>query len=91
MLVLFMNNPPQAVKCSSINMYADDTALYTASITLGQTIETLSTDAQSTLEWYRKNRFVVNLKKTHFMVLSKKHRKEICDAKLVLDNTEIQL
>ena len=29
--------------------------------------------------------------KTHFMVLSRKHRKEICEANLVLDNAEIWL
>ena len=40
--------------------------------------------------WYRQNQLVVNLKKTHLMVLGRKHRKEICEAKLVLDNAEIQ-
>ena len=54
MIVLFMNDLPQAVKCGSINMHAaNDTTLYTASRTTEQTIETLSTDAQSRLEGYR--------------------------------------
>ena len=42
------------------------------------------------LEWYRQNLLVVNLKKMHFMVHSRKHRREIFEAKLVLDNAEIQ-
>ena len=38
MFVLFVNDLPQAVKCSSINMYVDDTTLYTAARTLEQTL-----------------------------------------------------
>jgi len=51
----------------------------------------LRTDAQSTLDWYKRSRLIVNLRKTHFMVLGRKHRrKEIDEAKLVLHNTEFQ-
>lgn len=83
MFVVFMNNLPQCVKCSSINMCADDTTLYTVAIALGQTIVHRCTVHTRVV-------LVVNLKNTHFMVLSRKHRKEICEANLVLDNAEIQ-
>ena len=63
MFGLFVIDLLQAVMCSSINIYADDITLYTAASTLEPIIETHSADAQSTLEWYRQNRLVVNLKK----------------------------
>jgi len=91
MFILFINDLPQAIRCGSINMYADDTTLYTAAKTIEETIDMLRTDAQSTLDWYKRSRLIVNLRKTHFMVLGRKHRrKEIDEAKLVLHNTEFQ-
>ena len=86
----FINDLPQAIRCGSINMYADDT-LYTAAKIIEETIDMLRTDAQSNLDWYKQSRLIVNLRKTHFMVLGRKHRrKEIYEAKLVLHNTEFQ-
>ena len=50
-------------------------------------MEALGSDAQSTLDWYRQNRLIVNLKKTHLMVFG---RKQISRTKLVLNNVELQ-
>ena len=72
-------------------MYADDTTLYAEAETAEQAMEALGSDAQSTLDWYRQNRLIVNLKKTHLMVFGRKHRKnEISETKLVLNNIELQ-
>ena len=72
-------------------MYADDTTLYAEAETAEQAMEALGSDAQSTLDWYRQNRLIVNLKKTHLMVFGRKHRKnEISGTKLVLNNIELQ-
>ena len=54
-------------------------------------MKALGSDAQSTWDWYRQNRLIVNLKKTHLMIFGRKHRKnEISGTKLVLNNTELQ-
>jgi len=45
-----LNDLPQAIRCGSINMYADDTTLYTAVKTTEETIDMLRTDTQSTLD-----------------------------------------
>jgi len=50
MFIFVLNDLPQAIRCGSINMYADDTTLYTAAKTTDKTIDMLRTDAQSTLE-----------------------------------------
>ena len=72
-------------------MYADDTTLYTAAKTIEESIDTLRTDAQSTLDSYKRSWLIVSLRKTHYMMLGRKHkRKEIDKAKLVLHNTEFQ-
>ena len=50
MFILVLNDLPQAIRCGSINMYADDTTLYTAAKATEETIDMLRTDAQSTLD-----------------------------------------
>jgi len=72
--VLFVRDLPWAIRCGSINIYADDTTLYTAAKTIEETTDTLTTDAQSTLDWYKQSWLIVNLRNTHFMVLGRKHR-----------------
>ena len=72
MFILFVNDLPKTIRRGSINMYADDTTLYTAAKTIEQTIEVLSTDAQSAMDWFRQKRLIVNLRKTHFMVFCRK-------------------
>ena len=51
-------------------MYADDITLYTEAETAEQAMEALGSDAQSTLDWYRQNRLIVNLKKTQHTLWS---------------------
>jgi len=53
MFIRFVNDLPQAIRCGSMNMYADDTTLYTAAKTIEETNDMLRTDAQSTLDWYK--------------------------------------
>ena len=76
MFIRFVNDLPQAIRRGSMNMYADDTTLHTAAKTIEETIDMLRTDAQSTLDWYKRSRLIVNLRKTHIMVLGRKHRRK---------------
>ena len=81
--VLFVNDLPKTGRHGSINMYADDTTLYAEAETAEQAMEALGSNAQSTLDWYRQNRLIVNSRKTHLMVFGRKHRKdEISGTKL---------
>ena len=90
MFVPFVNDLPRTGRRGCINMYADDTTLYTEAKIAEQAVEALGSDAQSTLDWYRQNQLIVNLKKTHLMVFGRKHRKrEISETKLVLNNVEL--
>lgn len=91
MFILFVNALPKAVKHCSTNMYADDTTIYTAAETTEQALETLSIDANSTMDWYRQNKLIVNVEKTHLMVIGRRYRKmEINEAKLVLQDVELR-
>ena len=90
MFVPFVNDLPRTGRRGCINMYADDTTLYTEAKIAEQAVEALGSDAQSTFDWYRQNQLIVNLKKTHLMVFGRKHRKrEISETKLVLNNVEL--
>ena len=91
MFILFLNALPKAVKHCSTNMYVDDTTIYTAAETTEQALETLSIDANSTMDWYRQNKLIVNVEKTHLMVIGRRYRKmEINEAKLVLQDVELR-
>ena len=70
-----MNDLQKTGRHESIYMNADDTTLYTKAETAEQAMEALCSDAQSTLDLYRQNRLIVNLKKTHLMVFGRKHKK----------------
>ena len=90
LFILFVNALPKSVNQCSLNMYADDTTLYTAAETADQAIETLRADAELTLAWFNQNRLIVNVKKTHFMAIGRRRRRmEISEAKLALQNVEL--
>ena len=64
LLILFVNDLPKMVQNGSLNMYTDDTALYSEGNTVANDIGKLKEDTQLTLEWLKHNNFIVNLKKT---------------------------
>ena len=51
MFVLFVNDLPRTGRHGWINMYADDTTVYTEAETAEQALEALGLDAQSMLDW----------------------------------------
>ena len=50
------------VQNGSLNMYADDTTLYSEGNTVANAVGKLKEDTQLTLEWLKHNNLIVNLK-----------------------------
>ena len=91
LFILFVNDLPKIVQNSSLNMYADDTIMYSEGNTVANAIGKLKEDTQLTVEWLKHN-LIVNLKKTKFMLAGWRQRdKEISMARFALCDEELQL
>ena len=91
LFILFVNDLPTMVQNGSLNMYADNTTLYSEGNTVANAIGKLKEDAQLTLEWLKHNNLTVNLKKTKFMLAGRRRRdKEISMARFALCDEELQ-
>ena len=84
---LNMNDLPQAVKNSTVAMYADDTSLSYRSGDIRQLNEMMNKDLTTIVEWLKCNKLSLNVAKTKAMVILTKE-KERCLAKT---NEELSL
>ena len=75
LLILYINDLPQAIKQSTISLYADDTSLCYQSSNMTQLIEAVNMDRKELDTWLQGNKLSLNVAKTHSMLLSTKQRK----------------
>ena len=75
LLILYINDLPQAIKQSTISMYADDTSLCYQVSNMTQLIEAINMDLKELDTWLQGNKLSLNVAKTHSMLLSTKQRK----------------
>ena len=71
---IYTNDMPLTVKNCSINMYADDTALYTANTNAFKAANSVSKDLTATHKRCLDNSITINFKKTYAMFLSRNLR-----------------
>jgi hypothetical protein len=65
---IFVNDMPNAVGSSEVNLYADDTTLYHSSKNLSDLKHTVETDVESVNKWIDDNGLVMNSTKTQSML-----------------------
>ena len=87
LFIIYINDLPQAVKNSTVAMYADDTSLSYRSGDIRQLSEVMNKDLTTIVEWLKGNKLSLNVSKTKAMVISTK-QKERCLAKT---NEELSL
>ena len=75
LFILCINDLPQAIKQSTISLYADDTSLCYQSSNMTQLIEAINMDLKELDTWLQGNKLSLNVAKTHSMLLSTKQRK----------------
>ena len=61
----------------SINLYADDTAIYSAEFDTSVLSHRMEKDLKSVTEWIATNDLMLNVSKSQMMVLSKRGKKEL--------------
>ena len=87
LFLLYIIDLRQAVKNSTVAMYADDTSLSYRSGDIRQLNEVMNKDLTTNVEWLKGNKLSLNVAKTKAMVISTK-QKERCLAKT---NEEVSL
>ncbi len=70
LFITFMNDLPLSLPNKNIDMYADDSTLYTSGRSLDDIESTLSKDLQNVSAWCDMNKMVLNIKKTKSMLIT---------------------
>ena len=69
LFLLYINDQPQAVKNSTVVMYADDTSISYRSDDTHKLQEAMNKDLTTVVEWLKGNKLSLNVAKTKAMVI----------------------
>ena len=72
LFLIYINDLPQAVRKSSVSMYADDASLCHQSSDITQLHEAINSDLAQFEKWLKGNKLSLNVMKTHSMLISTK-------------------
>ena len=73
---IYTNDMPSIISNSSINMYADDTALYASDVNTAVAAKRVTDDLSAIHKWCKSNCLLVNQSKTFAMFLSRNNSKQ---------------
>lgn len=74
---IFINDTPNVVDSSEVNLYADDTTLYYSSKNMSDLKDSVRSDIEKVSKWIDDNGLIVNSSKTQCMFLSRKRRERV--------------
>ena len=87
---IFVNDMPNVVDSSEVNLYADDTTLYYSSKNLSDLKDSAESDAENVSKWIDDNGLIMNSSKTQCMFLSRKGRQcEVAEVRIVHRGEEL--
>ena len=66
---LYINDLPDVVTTGSINIFADDTCLYTSGYCISDTISSVNKNLDRVHAWFKDNKMELNLSKTKSMII----------------------
>ena len=66
---LYINDLPDVVTTGSINIFADDTCLYTSGHCISDTISSVNKNLDRVPAWFKDNKMELNLSKTKSMII----------------------
>ena len=91
LFLLFVNDLPDVVQETSINLFADDTAIYSADSDPSVLGERVEKDLGRVALWIHSNGLRLNVAKTQLMVLSRRGRREEADSvRVKIGEVELQ-
>ena len=64
LFMLFVNDFPSCLECTSCNLFADDTAIYCSGTNITEINSTLQVDVKNVVKWFNDNMLTVNIDKS---------------------------
>ena len=87
LFIIYINDLPNISNLAQFILYADDANILISGETIAEVLETLKIVSLSLVSWVKVNGLKLNLKKTHFMIFSKRKVKDT--AEIEIDGTTI--
>lgn len=87
--VMFINQMPKVVKDSFINLFADDTLLYTCGINANSMVQKSNDDLFRVQDWLCANKLKININKTKCMYINKSGGTGDFDVKINGEKNEV--
>ena len=69
LFLIYINDLPNCVKCSSTRMYADDTNLTASGSSISEIKSMLDKDIECVVDWLCVNKLTLNVIKTEYMII----------------------
>lgn len=86
-----MNDIHTSIKHCNINLFADDTLLSISSRNINEAVQKLNIDLQSLSLWLKQNKLKLNITKTKYMIIGRKHCANInIDQTIQIDTESIE-
>ena len=74
LFILYINDLEKYLNDCKINLYADDTALYSSSTSYIELMLNLRLELSIVSEWLKANKLTLNVKKTKFVIFGSRHK-----------------
>ncbi len=87
LFLIYFNDFPNSLKALNSIMFADDTSTYASHVNLHKLVEFINKDLFIIGDWFKANKFALNVSKANFMLFTKAKHTRI---KLYIDNMEIE-
>lgn len=86
---IYINSITKVPENSSIVLFADDTVLVTKNKNIETAIRHVNADLSRISDWLKKNKLMLNTKKTNYMILTKNNLNETSIPEVKIDNETI--
>ena len=90
LFIIYINDLDQYLQDCHVNLYADDTALYTEAKSYVELMLNLRMEMAIVTEWLKANKLTLNLKKTKYVIFGPKAKLQNLNAPLYLDREKIE-
>lgn len=87
---LYVNDLPNILKNSSVNMFADDTLLSVAADSVEEAIDKMEQDMKYLYDWLNYNKLSLNINKTKYMTFTVKKNKNMNHRNVQIGGEEIE-
>jgi hypothetical protein len=89
--ILYINDIKNVLRCSKLNLFANDTLLYIAADTLDEAVNRINDNLVSFSQWLALNKLKLNVSKTKYMVINFKKNVPVDLFKVKIGDNDLEL